>query len=274
MADDKIKIGSILLLIIFINAAGFLLKYYELDSYIIFVGFRFYISLILPFFIICRFSLFDNIKELFIHPLYNKTFQPLVWIFLPLLISLSFLYFTKQIGIGDPDYFYEFGLSSIFDYPLYVIWNLPHLLVFALFVILIQPAVKNKLSLLFIITLSCFVFVFFPIGSGKIDYLDIISLILIVASAVLILRYYQNIYWFSIIIFTILWTNILAFGSGSQLLIHILFASKYESWDGFFDVSKNLHSYLLPVQSGITFIIIVCSVLLRKIKTDIVEKKS
>jgi hypothetical protein len=274
LADKKIKIGSILLLILFINAAGFLLNYYGFDSYIIFVGFRFYISLILPFFIICRFSQFGSIKELFIHPLYNKTLKPLVWIFLPLFILLSFLYLTKQFGIGDPGYFYEFGLSSIFDYPLYVIWNLPHLLVFAVFAILIQPAVKYNLSLLFIITLFCFVFKFVPVGSDKIEYLDIISLILLLATAILILRYYQNIYWFSIIIFTIVWTNILVFGSSSQTLIHILFASKYESWDGFIDVNKNIKPFLLPAQSGITFIIIACSVLFRKIKTDIVEEKS
>jgi hypothetical protein len=104
----------------------------------------------------------------------------------------------------------------------------------------------------------------------KINYFDIFSLVFILTSAVLIIRYFQNVYWFSIILFTILWSNILAFGSSSQTLIHMLFASKYEIWEGFFDVSKNIQRYLLPAQLGITLVLIACSVILRKTKPDIV----
>lgn len=268
--DNKVKIISIFFLIIIINAAGLLLKYYGLDAYIILAGFRFYISLVLPFLIIYRNSQLGSIKKILVRPSYNRTFQPLSWVFLPLIILVASLYISKQIGIGDPDYFYEFGLSSIIDYPLYIIWNLPHLLMFAVFLILIQPSVKFNFFFSFLTALLCFTFIFVPLDKIKPDYFNISSFVFILASAILIIKYFQNVYWFSIIIFTILWSNILTFGSDSQTLIHMLFASKYQSWEGFLEVSKNIRQYLLPVQLGITLVLIVCSVLLRRTKPDIV----
>lgn len=268
--DSRVKIITIVLLIIFVNAAGLLLKYYGVDAYIILAGFRLHLSLVLPFLIIFRSSQLNHVKKIFIHPLYNKTFQPLGWILLPLIILIASLYFYKQINIGDPDYFYEFGLSSIIDYPIYIIWNLPHLLMFALFLILIQPSVKFNILISFLIASSCFIFIFVSFSKIKPDYFDIISLVFILASAILIIKFFQNVYWFSIILFTILWSNILVFGSSSPSLIHILFASRYDSWEGFFEVSKNIRQYLLPVQLGTTFVFIACSALFRKPEPDIV----
>jgi hypothetical protein len=268
--DNRIKIISVFLIIIVVNAAGFLLKYYGLDAYIIFAGFRFHLCLVLPFIIVYRNSLVGDIKKILVQPAYNKTFQPLGWIFLPLILMLGSLFLFKQIEIGDPDYFYEFGLSSLIDYPIYILWNLPHLLMFALFLILLQPAVKYNFLYSFLITFACFIFAFVSFDKIKPDYLNISSLVFMLASAALIVKYFQNIYWLSIILFTIIWCNILAFGSTSQLMIHLLFASKYESWDGFFEVSKNIRQYLLPLQSGITLVFIACSVLIKKTKPDIV----
>ena len=125
--NNRVKIVTIILLVIIVNALGLSLKYYKLDAYIIFIGFRFYLSLALPFILIYRNSYLGKIKQIVLHPEYNKTFQPLLWILLPLVLILASLFFTKQVAVGDPDYFYEFGLSSIFDYPIYIIWNMPQL---------------------------------------------------------------------------------------------------------------------------------------------------
>ena len=271
--SNRVKIVTIIFLAILINTAGLLLKYYGLDTYIILAGFRFYLSLILPFLIIFRVSQLGSIKEKLIHPEYNKTFQPLGWILLPLMILLASLYFSKQIDIGDPDYFYEFGLSSIIDYPIYIIWNLPQLLMFALFIILIQPTIKSNCFISFFIAASCFIFVFMFFNKTKPDYFDIVSVVFILASAVLLLKYFQNVYWFSIIVFTVLWTNILTFGSSSQTMLHLLLASQYDTWEGFFDVGNSIRQYLLPTQLGITFVLIAVSALLKKPKPDIIEKK-
>ncbi|MCL5027646.1 MAG: hypothetical protein M1480_01365 [Bacteroidetes bacterium] len=266
IADKKINFSFIAFTIIVVNATGLLLKYFDLDRYLIFVGFRFYLSFTLPLIIVVRYYLFPKLKEILIHPKYNKTFQPLGWIFLPLIIILIVLYFTKKIDIGDPDYFYEFGLSSIFDYPIYVIWNLPQLLFFVGFLILIQPALKFPFSQTLLIILLLFAYEFIPLNKIKVDYFDLISFVFISTSVSLLIKYFQNIYWISLFIFTVLWSALLSFGSNSQTMIHILFAAQYQTWDGFFDVVKGWGTYLLSAQLGITLFVVSLSALLKKSK--------
>ncbi len=264
--DKKIGFSTIVIAIILVNAIGLLLRYFNLDRYIIFFGFRFYLSLILPFIIIFRYSILPKLKEILAYPKYNKTFQPLGWIFLPLIIVLMVLYVTKRIDVGDPDYFYEFGLSSIFDYPIYILWNLPQLLLFGSFLILIQPTLKFQFSLTLLIILFLFAFEFIPLNKMKVNYFDLSSFLFLAVSFSLLIKYFQNVYWISIILFTILWSNLLSFGSSSQTMIHILFAAQYQSWEGFFEVSKDLQMYLLPAQLALTMIVISLSVLIRKRK--------
>ncbi len=254
--DEKNHLPQIILALILANFAGTVLRHFGLDSYIILVGFRFHISLILPFLVIFKNINLEKLKQILLHPLYNKTIQPLSWIFLPLIILLAALFILKKIEIGDPDYFYEFGLSSIVDYPIYIIWNLPQLLMFAAFLLLIQPSLKLNTVYTALITFLLFSFEFIPFNKTKFDVIDFVSLLLASMSIGLLVKYFQNIYWLAITIFTIFWLNLLAFGTDSTAMIHILFASQYESWDGFFDVAKNLHSYLLPFQLLVTMLII------------------
>ena len=262
--EIKIKFSQIIFAIIIVNAIGLSLRYFDLDRYLIFIGFRFYLSLILPLLIVTRYSLFPKLKEILKQPKYNKTFQPLEWIFIPLIIVLIVLYFTKKIDVGDPDYFYEFGLSSIFDYPIYLIWNLLQLLFFVGFLILIQPTLKLPLLQTLLIILSLFAFEFIPMNKIKNDYLDLASFLFISLSVSLLVKYFQNIYWISIFIFTVLWSSLLAFGSNSQMMIHLLFAAQYQAWDGFFEVVKGLSIYLLPAQLALTALIISISAFFKK----------
>jgi len=257
---------QIILAIVLVNASGLILRYFNLDCYVILIGFRFHLSLVLPFLILLRFINYQELKRVLIHPDYNQTFQPLAWIFLPFIIVLAALFILKKIEIGDPDYFYEFGLSSIFDYPIYLVWNFPQLFMFSAFIILIQPSLKFKPLFTALTAILLFAFEFVPIGNSKINIVNIISLIFAAVSASLLVKYYQNIYWAAIIVFTIFWANLLAFGSNSQTMIHILFASQYESWDGFFDVAKDYHLYLLPFQLFITMLIIYFSTFKKRSK--------
>ncbi len=264
--DGKNNLPQIIFAIILVNAAGIVLRYFALDSYIILIGFRFHLSLVLPFLLILMNINTAKLKQELLHPLYNKTIQPLSWIFLPLIILLAVLFILKKIEIGDPDYFYEFGLSSVVDFPIYLIWNLPQLLMFASFLLLIQPSLKFKSASTALIIFLLFIFEFIPLGNTKFDLIDFVSLLLASISMGMLVKYFQNIYWLAISIFTIFWLNLLAFGTDSAAMIHILFASQYESWDGFFDVAKNLHSYLLPFQLFVTMVIIYFSSLKKNSK--------
>ncbi len=263
-ADIKIKSTSIIIVIVLVNAIGLLLRYYDLDRYFIFIGFRFYLSLFLPIIIIFRSNIFSKLKEILSHPKYNKTYQPLGWIFIPIILVLAILYFTKKIDVGDPDYFYEFGLSSVFDFPIYVIWNLPQLIMFFTFLFLIQTSLKFPFAQTLLIILLLFIFEFIPIDKSKFNIIDLVSLLLIASSISFLIKYFQNIYWISLFTFIVLWSGMLAFGSNSETMIHLLFAAHYQSWDGFFEVAKNWENYLQPVQLAFTLILISISVLLRK----------
>jgi hypothetical protein len=264
--SDKGIFLSALLAIVIVNAAGFLLNYYGLNAYIILVGFRFYVSTALPIFFVFRYSQVREIKESLLHPVYNKTFQPLNWILLPSVLLIAALFLLKKIAPGDPDYFYELGLSSVIDYPIYFIWNLPQLLMFALFLIFIQTSLKQSAGLSFIIAVSLFWFEFVQSGEIKVNYFDLASLIFIVGSAVLLVKYFQNVYWFSIIMFTALWSSFLAFGTNSSIITHMLFAARYDSWDGFFEVDNNIRPYLITIQLGLTLLLISISALYSKRK--------
>ncbi len=263
---NNVRLFSVIYAIVFTNLIEVILKKFDLDTYIILAGFRFHLIMIMPVFFIFRANQFDYIKKILLKPLYNKTFQPIGWIFLPLIIILILLYILKLIKIGDPEYFYEFGFSSIIDFPIYLLWNLPQLLIALIFFIVIQPLFKYQLAATTIIIIALWILEFIPMNKEKINIYGLMSLFFSAAVISLIIKYFQNIYWISIIIFSILWSNLLAFGSKSQTLIHILFAATYNSWDGFFEVSKGLINFLLPAQILITIILISFSILKRKHK--------
>jgi len=216
------------------------------------------LSLVIPFLFVFRFQNLSKLKQIFLRPTYNKTIQPLLWIFFPIIIILAGLYFMKKIDIGDPEYFYEFGMSSIFDLPLYFMWNLPELLMLASFLILIGFG-KNNFSPTFLSVFFLFAFELIPLGKEKFNFITIAILFFSALSAGVIISYFQNVYWFSIFFFMMFWLNILTFGTDSQTMIHILFASQYKNWEGFFDVSKGFGNYLLAAQSFISLLILLLS---------------
>ncbi len=263
--NNKAIIVRIIFAVVFINAAGIILEHFNLNTYIIILGFRFHLSLILPLFFVLNPGQFHTIKKIFTKPLYNKTLQPLIWIFLPLLFLWVVLYFTKSLQISHPKYFYEFGMSSIVDYPIYLVWNFCQLSAFGLFLILAGSVFKHKFIITLIIIMLLFVYSFIPLAKTKFDYVNYISLLASAIIASIVVNYFQNIYWFCIIIFSIFWCNLLAFGSESKMLIHIIFAANYSVWEGFFMIAKNFTNYVLPAQLGITVLLLTVSLWNKKL---------
>ena len=255
--------------VIILNAVGIILRIFNLDTYFILVGFRFHISFILPLLIIFKKSQANFIKQLFVDPHHKKTVLPLLWILVPALIVIGILFWLKKTTISDPEYFYEFGLSSIIDYPIYLIWNFPQL--FCLFIFLTLVGTVSKKSFLIIASISFFIFAFefVPFNINDVDYTGIASLLLTSVSIGLLIRYFQNIYWFTIVIFSIFWLHFLLFGSSSEEIIHLLFASQYSGWGGFLEVNKQLVSFFLPVQLGLTFLVILVSLFFRKKEPEV-----
>jgi uncharacterized membrane protein len=65
-------------------------------------------------------------------------------------------------------------------------------------------------------------------------------------------------------VFTILWVYFLAFGTKSALIVNILFASRYKSWEGFFISGKEITPYLLLFYLLLIIIIIFIALPLRR----------
>ncbi|MHB1688133.1 MAG: hypothetical protein ACYCVH_12275 [Ignavibacteriaceae bacterium] len=246
------------------NTAGLLLRVFNLDTFIILAGFRFHISFVLPFLIVFRKKHLAILKEVFIHPKYNKTFTQLAWILLPLAISLSALYVSGHLDVNDPDYFYEFGLSSIVDYPIYLIWNLPQMLLLVSFLIISTGNSGNEFWKTAFIFFLLFAFEFIPLDKSKFDILNLLVLLFSAISAGLLIKYFQNIYWFAIVFFTLFWECLLAYGSNSRTMINILFAARYQAWDGFFTVTEKYLPYILPLHLFIAALVIGFSVVIMR----------
>jgi len=238
--------SRIILAFILVNAAGITLRYFELDTYFIFVGFRFHLGCILPFILLLRKENISELWESLRKPLFRKKIIPVFWLFSSLAVVFIVLYFLRGIKPGDPDYFYEFGLSSVFDYPLYLAWNFPQMCM--LFMVLTVFAGGGNIPFIKVFTglVLLFGFEFVPLGS-EFSFFSAGSFILLSLTASFFTTKLQNIYWFSFIIFSSVWSIVLLFGSGSEVIINLFFAREYSSWEGFFKAGKQYSLYVIPL---------------------------
>jgi hypothetical protein len=266
---NKPNLLTVVLAVIITNAAGLLLRYFNIDTHIILVGFRFHLSAVLPLLLIFRSCHQALIKECFVKPQYKKIFPYLIWTILPAGVLFVLLYFTKNIELGDPEYFYEFGISSIIDYPIYLFWNAPQLFMVFLFLVLSTEGLRFKFVTILFLSFFLFTFELVPIGIENINYfdigyIDIGSLFALSLITGIVIKFFRNIYFFSFLVFSILWLSLLAFGSSSEKMVNILFAAQYQNWEGFFEVNKEYTDYLLVVHLTFLLVFILFSALLRK----------
>ena len=251
------RISSIVLVLIIINTIGIILRYFNLDTYLILLGFRFQLSLVFPLVIILRNIPGDFIIDTFKKPKYKKHLPFVYLLLFPLFILFAILLLVKKIELGDPEYFYEFGLSSIIDFPVYLVWNSLQLIFLYLFLIYISSFFKLKFTWIFLILIFLSVYELIPFKKESLDYFQLISLILFAFMTGILIRHFQNIYWLVIFSFSILWLNILLFGSKSELFINLIFASQYNSWEGFFSVGKGFENLIFPSTLLITNVFLV-----------------
>ncbi|MGB8318346.1 MAG: hypothetical protein WCE54_09495 [Ignavibacteriaceae bacterium] len=232
--------------IIIINAIGILLRYAGLDTYFIIIGFRFQLSLFLPALFISAIYSKDVIVSIFRNPSYKGYLLFIFLLTIPLLILFAILFFLRKIELGDPGYLYEFGISSIIDFPVYLAWNSIQLILFFLFFIYLTSKARLSLSIIFLIFVLLFVYELIPLKHESFDYINPVSLIFLGLITGFIVKYYQNIYWLVVFSFSLLWLDFLLFGSNSEMAVNLLFASQYNSWEGFFSVDKGLKAFILP----------------------------
>jgi hypothetical protein len=261
--------------ILIVNAAGFLLRYFQLDTYFILIGFRFHLSLLIPFLIVLKYIDFTFVRELIIHPSKQRFILILILSFLPLLFIPFDMFLLKEFKVGEQDYFFELGLSSITDYPIYLLWNTPQIFTFFIFMNTVLKTPKYKFVKAFLVIFFLFIYEIIPIeiivkvstfNFQKINYIPFISFFFISLLGGLFISRIKNIYLFTLVLFTVLWGSILSFGSSSETLVNMLLASQYESWTGFITAGRK-QEYVKYFQPAYLFIIIIFSfIVLKKTK--------
>ena len=251
----NIEIWKLILAIILVNTTGLCLRYLNFNTYLIIIGFRFHLSFVIPFIVVFNSNFLPFIKSSFIRPVRRNAFFYFALIILPIFIEAGSLYIFQKLELGDPEYFYEFGISSIADYPIYMIWNFPQMVFLYFFLASVSSVSRFKFLTVALVIFLLFVFEFTPMNKSSILYSELGILISCSVICSILINYYRNIYCFGISLFTLLWLAILAFGSNSKTLINVLFASQYSSWEGFFEVVKDYSQITLLVYFVIALII-------------------
>jgi hypothetical protein len=265
--EYKVSAVRIFLAVFLVNAIGFALKYFELDTFIILLGFRFHLSAIFPLLIVINATHLSLIKDSFLHPPFVKVGRVILTFFFTSLLFLLVLYLTKKIEIGDPEYFYEFGLSSIVDYPIYLVWNSINLICLFFFFLLINKSFKNSFLVILALAILIFAYEFIPLRKMIFDYESIAAFVILSFVLSITIRFFNNIYLFVVLIFSIIWFSLLAFGTTSSLLVNLFFAARYSGWEGFFIADKNFSGFLIPVTYLLILLSLITLSLFRKRKS-------
>lgn len=260
-----LKKNNLFLLIaglLIINTAGFFLKYFEYDTFFILLGFRFHFSIVILFLFLLPVISYNSVKKFFTHPVKYRFSLFLFTALLPLLLIPIDYFILDYFKFSDKNYFFELGLSSIIDYPIYLAWNAPQLF---MFFILLNESVKINFPKAFLITLTLFLFEIIPIEilegieSVEINYLMIIEYSLAVLLVSLLVSKIKNIYIFTLLSFTILWAAVLFLG-GDSMAVKILLAGRYETWHGLINPGK-LFEYPEYLKPFYLFVMIVLATL-------------
>ncbi|MBZ0199663.1 MAG: hypothetical protein K8H86_07340, partial [Ignavibacteriaceae bacterium] len=252
-----------------VNAAGLLLRYFNLPDYIILIGFRFHLSAAVPFLFIIKSLDEEFLKNIFLHTVFSHKTIFAFLLFIPLVIGAVSGYLFAGVELNDPRYFYEFGLSSIVDLPLYLIWNIPQLILLFLFLSKTGRSFYSSFFVLFFL----FLYLFIPLELKTFNYLNPVAFIIFISALSLVFCKFNNVYFFVVYSFLIPWVIFLSFGSDSERIINILFAAKYISWEGFFTTGGKVGELIIPAFFFIVLATnIIFSIFVKKKESSLLKK--
>lgn len=242
--NPKKNLLAFIILILFINVSGYFLRYFSYDTYFIFLGFRFHISFLIFIFLLADIEFVSFIKKISSKPGSFNLMSMGMIILLPAIIIGGALLLMKEIKIAKPDNFYELGISSLVDYPIYLLWNFPNLAAVISVIMYSVSAKKNKT----VISAAYFCLIYIseviPIDFKEVDYLPFINFVLFSLAIGLLISRFKNLYLLTTVIFTTIWLWILAFGCDNKLFVNLFLAAQYKSWAGFFSAGKIVSEFL------------------------------
>ena len=229
-----------------LTALNFALRYLDLPNYFFIAGFRFYIVVFLAGIFLLFYQGSERFK-LLLHSFSIKKICKLVFpILLPPIIIIGLLFFLKKIELGDPDYFYELGLSSIVDFPIYLVWNFPQFFMLYTLLQTVEHSFKLKIIPNFVLLVSLFSAELFTFPQFSFNLFSVAGYaIILLTISLFVYKKSSNFIAFIFYAFTLIWFGLLLFGSHSETLLQIFLAKTYTNWDGFFEINKKFIPFVL-----------------------------
>lgn len=253
MVTKKEVLTRTILALLFTNAAGYLLKYFSLDDYLILLGFRIKLNIILPCLFFINYDILNELKETLVSSFRNKLLLQLFVFSVPFILFLTVFYLSGKADLGDPEYFYELGLSSIFDFPIYLIWNLPQIICLVILIKYIAEKLDSKTAAFFVLLLL-FGYHLIPVKGDVFNPVSFAGFILGAAAGALAIINFKNPLSASIAVFFLFWSYFLFWGTGSTEAIHLLLAKRYDMWEGLLWMDEKIIPYVSLIHFGISFL--------------------
>lgn len=242
----KIPVSVYILLLFILPGVNFALLFFDLPNYFFLVGFRFYGIVFLAGIFLFFYQGLEVIKQTLLSISFKKLLRIFFYVLIPPVLILATLFLLKKIELGDPDYFYELGLSSIIDFPIYFVWNFPQF--FILFILLksIESSFKLKILPNFLLLLLFFMPEFFILPKMSFSVVSAVSSVILLLAISLFVNKKSNPLAFTLYFFITIWMALLLFGSQSETLLQLFLAKTYTTWDGFFEVNKKFILLIFP----------------------------
>jgi hypothetical protein len=245
--EYKVNSVRIILALVLVNAIGFALKYFELDTFIILLGFRFHLGAVIPLLLVIKKGHISLMKDSLLHPPVTHIGRVIFTFLFTNALFLSVLFLTNKVEIGDPEYFYEFGLSSIVDYPVYLIWNSIQFIFLYFFFIVIHKSFRNSFFIILVSAILIFAYEFIPLTKMIFNYESIAAFVMLCLILTVTIKFLNNVYIFVLLLFSTIWFGLFSFGTSSSTLINLFFAANYNSWEGFLTVDKIVSDFIIPI---------------------------
>ncbi len=253
----KIPVSIYLLLLFILASLNFALRYFNLPNYFIIIGFRFYGIIFLTGVFLIFFNGVEPLKNSLLSFSFQKFLRMFLFVLLPPIIIIGGLFLQNKIELGDPDYFYELGLSSIVDFPIYFIWNFPQFLILFSLLHTVESSFRLKILPNFLLLFFFFAPEFLSLPKITFNIFSIISYVLLLLTIALFIYKKNNVFTFSFYFFTTVWMALLLFGSKSETLLQLFLAKTYTGWDGFFDINKKFVTFILPIYFLLSFLTVI-----------------
>lgn len=228
----------------------------EISPLFSFIGFRIYIPLLpLAYIIYLRFR---NGEPFRFRPFPWKT--GLVIIAGNLLIAAGGWYFAL-LKFRLPEFHFELAASSLADFPVYFIWNVP------LFFLIWSGLRGEKESAGSILLASLFLLLFFSpqiyheiLSLNKPE--EAVPLTGFIAAITVLWIFSKSPIHFALNVFSTAWIIILIYGTDHRLLLNTFLAYRYDAWEGFFKAKSEILNYFRA--GGVMFSILMALIAYRR----------